>query len=147
MSLIEGIAKKIGGQGPGAGVTGLTYNENGPANVFPGKLPSSPNRCVAVIPTGGYEGDAKLPYDRPTFQIMVRGDEDPRWAMNTAEAVHSLLQAFRNTVLNDDDDIYLVSVLGIQTGPAHVGDDDNGRVQYSMNYEAEIRNPTIERPG
>jgi len=146
MSLIEGVAKKLGGAGPGAGVTGLTYSETSGANVFVGSLPQSPNRCVAIIPTGGYEGEAKLPYDRPTFQVMIRGDEDARWAINTSEAVHSLLQALRNTYLEDEDDLYLISILAIQSGPAHVGDDDNGRVQYSMNYEAEILNPTIERP-
>ena len=147
MSLAEGIAKKIGGVGPGAGATGLVYSETGNANVFVGAMPPSPNRCVTVIPSGGYESDSKLPYDNPTFQIMVRGDEDARWALMMANRVYSLLQGFRNTYLEDSDDTWLVSVIAQQSGPAHLGDDDNGRVQYTMNYEAEIRNPTTERPG
>lgn len=146
MTLYEGIAKKIGNAGPGAGVTGLTYTETKGANVFVGTVPQSPNRCVSIIPTGGYPGDAKLPYDRPTFQVYVRGDEDARWALATARSIHSLLQSLRNVTLNDGDHTYLVSALALQSGPTHVGDDDNGRVQYSLNYDAEIRNPTIERP-
>lgn len=147
MTLYEGIAKKIGGAGPGTGVPGLVYKETSGANVFVGSVPATPNRCVTIIPTGGYDADAGLPYDRPTFQVYVRGDEDARWALATCKAVHNLLQSFRNTVLNDSDSTYLVSCLAIQSGATHIGDDDNGRVQYSMNYDVEIRNPTIERPG
>ena len=141
MSLAQSIAMLIGDETDG--VEGLVYDETGQANVFVGYLPQRPNRCVAVIPTGGFESDSKLPYDNPSIQILVRGDEDPRWALDTAGAVYSLLQGKRNQDLPDGT--RLISLIAIQSGPAHVGKDDNGRFQYAMNYQGEVRNPTSER--
>jgi hypothetical protein len=147
MSLVSGIAMLIGGEGDLRGsVTGLNWQEGAGGNVFEGFLPSGPNRCVAVLPSGGYEADAGLPYDRPSIQIIVRGDDDPVWALDTWQKVYSALVALRNVTLPDPDETYLVSCLPIQSGPVHIGKDDSGRFMYGLNLETEIRNPTEERP-
>lgn len=149
MTVFDGIARLIGGDDGGDGdergnVAGLTYSESPGGNVFVGYLPSAPNRCVAVLPSGGYEADAGLPYDRPSIQVIVRGDDDPVWALDTWQLVYSALVALRNVTLPDGT--YLVSLLPIQSGPIHLGKDDSHRYQYGMNLESEIRNPTAERP-
>ncbi len=136
----EGIAKHLDG------VAGLTYSEAAGSSIFVGFLPPAPNRCVAVIPTGGFDADSKLPYSMPTIQIIVRGDEDARWALNTWQAVYSKLQGLRRITLEDDDETYLVSLLAQQSGPIHIGRDENRRVQYGMNLVAEVKEPTEERP-
>lgn len=146
MTLVSGIAQLIGAADKDArgAVDGLTYSLTSASNVFEGFLPSTPNRCVAVLPSGGFEADAGLPYDRPSIQIIVRGDDDPVWALDMWNEVYSALQSLRNVTLPDGT--YLVSCQSIQSGPIHIGKDNSGRYQYGVNFETEIRNPTIERP-
>lgn len=136
-----------GAHGDIDGVAGLLWDDAAPydaaTNVFLGFLPAKPNRCVAVFPTGGFESDSKLPYDSPTIQIMVRGDEDPAWALDMAQAVYDYLQAKRYVDLPDDT--HLMWLIAVQSGPIHIGKDANGRFQYSLNFRSETRNPTVER--
>lgn len=141
----DGLAKLIGaGSGRGS-VAGLTYSETAGGNVFMGALPGgTPNRAVAVIPVGGFDADSKLPYSMPSVQIIVRGDEDPRWALDTWQAIYSALQGLRNITLPDGT--WLVSCLAQQSGPIHIGRDDNRRFQYGMNLVTEVLEPTAERP-
>lgn len=143
--LADGLAKAIGNESGFTGVPGLNYEEGAGGNVFVGGLPSAPNRIVAVIPSGGYEADSGLPYDEPTVQIIVRGDEDPRWALDMWDAVYDVVQGMGSITLPNG--LYLVSLFAQQSGPVHMGKDDSGRVQYSMNLLAEILNPTNRRPG
>jgi hypothetical protein len=125
MSLIDGIAQEIGGEHPSrAGVTGLNYETASGGNVFNGFEPPRPDRIVAVLPSGGYDADTKLAYDM--------------W-----DAVYDKLHGFRNKTLVNG--IYVVSIIAIQSGPIHIGKDDNGRLRYGMNLQTEIRNPTQER--
>ena len=143
--LADGLAKAIGNEDGFAGVVGLNYQETADGNVFVGMLPSAPHRVVAVIPSGGYEADSGLPYDSPTVQIIVRGDEDPRWALDMWDAVYDVVQGLAGVTLPGG--VYVVSIFAQQSGPVHMGKDDSGRVQYSMNLLAEILNPTNRRPG
>jgi hypothetical protein len=145
MSLIDGIAQEIGGEHPSrAGVTGLNYETASGGNVFNGFEPPRPDRIVAVLPSGGYDADTKLAYDTPSVQIIVRSDaSSPLWALDMWDAVYDKLHGFRNKTLVNG--IYVVSIIAIQSGPIHIGKDDNGRLRYGMNLQTEIRNPTQER--
>lgn len=143
--LADGIAKAIGNEGGFAGVPELNYEEGPGGNVFVGMLPANPNRVVAVIPSGGYEADAGLPYDEPTIQIIIRGDEDPRWALDMWDKVYDVVQGITSTTLPNG--LYVVGLFAQQSGPVHMGKDDSGRVQYSVNLLGEILNPTNRRPG
>lgn len=145
-SLAQSVAKAIGNDSGYDGVTGLKYADvvGTGVNVFVGFLPPSPNRVVAVLPSGGLEADSKLPYDSPTIQIIVRGDASPAWALDTWQAVYSYMQGLGSVELPDG--IWLVSAIAIQSGPIHIGKDDNGRYQYGMNFYCEHKNPTERRP-
>ena len=148
--LADGLAKAIGNEqgvlaAPFPGVAGLNYEDGAGGNVFVGFLPARPNRVASVIPTGGYEADTKLPYDEVTCQIVIRGDEDPRWALDMWDAVYDVVQGITATTLPNG--LYVVSLFAQQSGPVHMGKDDSGRVQYSMNLLSEILNPTNRRPG
>lgn len=138
-NLVTGLAQFIG-----ANVAGATWALDNTANVFEGFLPPEPDECIAVLPYGGFEPDAGLPYDRPNIQIIVRSGETPTWALNMWYAVYNRVQSLRNTTLPDGT--YLVYSLAIQSGPIHIGKDDNGRFQYGLNLRCETRNPTQERP-
>ena len=144
MTLVDGLAKAIGNESGFTGVAGLNYEDGAGGNVFVGFLPAMPHRVVSVFPTGGYDADSKLPYDNPTVQLIVRGDEDPRWALEMWDLVYARLQGMRNVTLPNG--LYVISFLAQQSGPVHIGKDDNGRFQYGLNLIAEILNPTAERP-
>lgn len=140
--IVDGFARAIGNDGGFPGVEGLTWALAAGGNVFL-KLPSQPNRAVAVFPSGGFEADSKLPYSRPTLQVFVRGDEDAMWALEMWQKIYARVQGMRNVTLPDGT--YLVSCLAMQSGPVYVGQDANGRYQFSLNLMLEIRDPTTER--
>lgn len=143
--LADGLAKAIGNEDGFSGVVGLNYEAGAGGNVFVGFLPARPNRIVAVIPSGGYEADSGLPYDEPTVQIVVRGDEDAAWALDMWDKVYDVVQGMAAVTLPNG--LYVVSILAQQSGPVHIGKDDSGRVQYGMNLIGDILNPTNRRPG
>lgn len=142
--LSDGLAKALGNEDGFEGVEGLNYEEGPGGNVFVGTVPPRPNRCVTILPSGGFEADSGLPYDEPTIQVIVRGDEDARWALSMWDSVYDVVQGLAGTTLPND--IYVVSMFATQSGPIHIGKDDSGRVQYGMNLTCEIHNPTRERP-
>ena len=42
-------------------------------NLFQTFMPESPDMCVAVIDSGGYDSQSNYIYERPTIQVLVRG--------------------------------------------------------------------------
>lgn len=142
MNVVEAFARAIGNDGF-PGVAGLTYSDAAGGNVFVARAPSAPHREVSVYPSGGFAGDS-LPYDRPTIQVVVRGDEDPRWALDMWQAVFDRVEGMRSVELPGG--IWLVSCLSPQTGPVHMGPDANRRYRFGLNLELEVKNVTAERP-
>lgn len=141
MSMMHvGLAQWIG-----ANVPGLDYLESAGGNVFVDNVPSAPNRLVAVLTEGGPEADAKLGYDSPMAEILIRSDSaSPAWALDTWRALYDAIHALRHVELPDGT--MLVYALAVQSSPNRIGTDDNGRHQYSLNVRTEVRNPTARRP-
>jgi hypothetical protein len=128
------IARYLSDQGIG------TFNEAGPGgDIFVPLLPDTPEQAVAVRPTGGYQADGKDPYDKPTVQVYVRGTTDARTGASKAQAIYDLLHGF-HAMHFVSNGIFIVNCVGIQSGPAHVGRDENGRHEFSMNFELYILN-------
>lgn len=125
-------------------ITGLTYSETGVSNIFIDHIPDSPDQAVAVYSNAGPESDSKLPYDEIHFQIIVRSNSDEQWALDKWKAIYSRLHGARNIELPDGT--LLIYALAMQSSPFPLGDDVNGRPQYSGDYRAEILNPTEARP-
>ena len=129
----------------GSAVSGLAYSESDDSgNVFLDRLPSVPDRAVAVYSTPGPEADSKLPYDPVEFSVTVRGDSDGRWVRATWAAIYSALHGLRNASLPGGT--YAVYILASQSSPFPLGDDENGRPQYGCDFRAEVLNVTGERP-
>lgn len=81
MGLEEDIAASLATQGIGTVGT----------DIFTGTLPSSPQNCVAVIPTGGIRLREDLnAIKRPSFQVVAR---NARWnlGMDKAELIFTAL--------------------------------------------------------
>jgi hypothetical protein len=123
----------------------VTFDPNGVSgDFFISVLPSSPDSCVAVYPTGGYKPDGKLAYDFPTVQLIVRGNQDPRTAYSKAMGIYGALNGFNNGSFVPNG-FWVVSCQGIQSAPTHLGQDKNFRHEYSLNFELEIRNISTHR--
>ena len=136
MSLITQIMQYLDDEGVG------TYDSTGTTgSIFAGDFPSSPDHCIVVRGTGGPQGDMKFPYDIPSIQILVRGSSNPIPAYNKALEVYGLLHNFRGDKLVIDG-YHIIEITGIQSSPAEIGRDDNGRYRYSQNYHVQLVNQT-----
>jgi len=138
MNLLKDIAKYLHAEGIGVfdetGVTG---------NIFMALIPSTPDVCIGVYPTGGLTADGRLNYDRPTVQIWVRGDLDPRTGMDLALSVYNKMQGFHHDTFTAGG-YWILNCIGVQSFPQHVGRDENDRHEYSINFQLEILNPERE---
>ncbi len=101
--------------------------------VVRGYLPDAPDRVVGVFETGGPMAEGTQALHRPTFQVFLRGQSTGRQAVRTkAEAVRAALDKLGGVTLSGTT--YIDCRL---TGdPIHIGDDEVGRPEMSLNFEA-----------
>jgi hypothetical protein len=100
----------------------VVFDEEGTnGNCFLGVMPSEPDTAVMIEPSGG----PALNYPSPTLHLIVRGT----YAL--AKQVFDLLTAIDGLLLGGGT--YVVGCLGGQ--PAHMGTDENGRHEYSLNFQ------------
>jgi hypothetical protein len=112
-------------------------------NVFIGSKPPTPDEVLAVWSDGGEESSTKSGYDMRTVQVMVRGTTDPTTGSDRADEVYAALHGLKGVTLPGGTLVVLCA--GIQSGPVSIGEDDNGRHEYSLNFRMEVRNPTPNR--
>lgn len=109
-------------------------------NLFEGVMPESPDACVAVAATGGElsedyaSGDSlsapTVEYSR--FQVMVR-DAGHAAARSKAVTLYALLANLGPTTLSGRTYELVESIDG---EPSLLGQDQNGRWEYVMNFRA-----------
>lgn len=132
--LVAEVATYLASQGLG------TFDTTGTSGtIFVEVLPESPDECVAVYSRAGSGSDSGLPYDYPNVQVLVRGTQDPRGAESVAKSIYDALHGLRNISLTVGG-TWLVGCKGIQSGPVHIGRDDNGRHEYSLNFALIVKN-------
>lgn len=123
----------------------VTFDETGiSGDCFISVLPSAPDEVVALYPTGGIEGDAKLGYDSPGVQIIVRGSKNPIPALSRAQAIYNALHGFGSGMFVPGG-TWIVSCFGTQSGPIYLDRDQNERHEYALNFDIEIRNKNEHR--
>jgi len=136
--LIEEVARYLSQQGIG------TFDPEGlGGDIFLGVLPNQPDEAIALYPTGGQGANSKLGYDLPTFQILVRGDQDIRTGYAIAQMIYNTLHGFRSKTFVPGGQ-WIVSCLGLQSAPVHLGPDANRRHEFSLNFIVDTRNPDRE---
>jgi hypothetical protein len=126
-------------------VSDLTYSETAGGNIFIETWPEQPDVAVVLKSFGGNPPDSGLPYDHPIIQILIRGDEDPKTAIDLWYAIYSRIHGAVQQTLPDGTD--LIACLVQQGGPISIGTDLNGRHRFSMNIQMEVVNHTMQRPG
>lgn len=131
-------------------VDGLTFDaDDGGGSLFVNWMPSEPDVCVAVMPSGGLAQPTKAPTDLPTVQVLVRGDAaDPDQGYPMARSIYAALTCLDGTVLdeNGDDEVLVIGCTAVQSDPIPLGRDDNDRPEWSLNFQARTREPTTFRP-
>lgn len=140
MTLVEELAQLLHNLGLGA------YRADGSAggDIFLFAAPTSPDSAITITPYAGVEADSKLGYDEPRFQIRTRAPAaDSRVAMQRAQAIYDALHGLSNLTLPGGT--WLCLMIGLQSGPASLGRDANGRLELVLNFRAELRRTTIHR--
>lgn len=126
MNILDQLADYLSNQGLGtAGV-----------DIFTGYLPQSPDSCLAIIDTGGPVQDIDIPLKDITFQVIVRDTNytDGRTAM---DSVRDALHQKRGFKVYDGED-YFYFIYANSAG-GHIGRDENGRDEFSINFRARLR--------
>ena len=122
----------------------LTFDESGTSgDTFINILPQSPDDAIGIFSQGGPDPSPKFIEDQRDIQFLVRGTQDPRPAFNTADEIYDTLQGKTKFTTSDSTEIIMRD--SIQSGPVHIGRDDNGRHKYSLNFRIEYENSTDNR--
>lgn len=114
--------------------------------LFYGYLPTASGTIAVVYDTGGDPPDARIGYDYPTFQIRTRanaGATSVSDAYTKAVAIYNVLQSLNNVTLSDGT--ILIDIQAIQSAPISLDKDEMGRAEFTLNFRAHIRAPTIHR--
>ncbi len=118
---------------------GVYDSEGVDGNIFISTTPNNPDTIIALYPTGGLISDVKLLYDKVSVQVWVRGTSNPSVGNSLAQNIYNELHGFYNDCFVEEG-FYIISVIGMQSSPIHVGQDVDGRHQYSINFHIEFKN-------
>ena len=105
-------------------------------NLFLGRLPETPDTCVALIETAGLigveaMGGSSLPaYTRPRAQVLVRANAYSD-ASSLAEDIYKQMQEVDNESLSG---VYYLRANGMQP-PFYLERDEQERALFSCNYQ------------
>lgn len=105
-------------------------------NLFKSRQTDSPNDQVVIYDTGGFESDHYLPVAKPTFQVLVRSTKYATGADYVDEIVKALHQLTNTELVTGSKYFYYIFLLN---EPSHIGRDDKGRHEFSINFMCEIR--------
>lgn len=121
----------------------LVFDEEGgqDGDCFWGYMPDQPDAAVMVTPTGGDEPSGTLAYDSPHVQFLVRSPEgDPRPGFKRAKAIQNALNGLHHTTIAEgtNAEVYVVGCKALSSDPSSIGEDDNGRHEFSINFAVEV---------
>lgn len=107
---------------------------------YPNSFPISTataNECSVVKLTGGFPTDEWTGKKQPSFQILVRGKVNGQADAETrAYAIHNALTNLRDVMIGADS---VVVIRAMNSVPIFIGNDDNERPMYSMNFDCVVR--------
>lgn len=125
----------------------VTFDETLPtADCFIASLPPDPDDVVMIRPVPGPKPNTKFGYDHPSLQVWVR-DTGYREGEERALGLYSALQSLHNVTLDEGgpDEVRLLDCQAVTSGPAYLNMDENGRHEWSMNFDLSVVAPTLHR--
>lgn len=102
-------------------------------NIFAGRIPNSPDTCIALIEILGFEPPAEtfgasgsFNIERPQIQVVSRaGQKDYQVARTNAETAYQSLRSKYGTLSTSSGVNY--HLLAIRSSPHYEGEDENSR--------------------
>jgi hypothetical protein len=105
---------------------GLTYA----TDLFISEMPPTPDQCVCVYDTGGFDPEAQYEYERPTVQVRVRGVAGTY--LTTFALAQNCLDALHGTANYTINSARYIGIWA-QGDILFVGYDNNGRPMLTFN--------------
>jgi hypothetical protein len=107
---------------------------------FPNRFPLSdntPDFCAVVIIHAGRGVDEWTGKKQPSFQLLVRGETRQEGIVEAkAHEIFDSIQNLKNVTVGEDS----VAIIRPQgSSPFYIGEDDNNRPVYSINFNTVIR--------
>lgn len=105
-------------------------------NAFPISK-SAKDDCTVVKLTGGFPPSQWTGKKQPSFQVLVRGKASGVAEVEErAYAIHAALLNLNNVTIGDDS---VVIIRSLNSVPIFIGNDENNRPIYSMNFDCVVR--------
>lgn len=96
-----------------------------------------PDKCAVVKITGGFPTNEWTGKKQPSFQIRVRGESRGEQEVETrAYQIHQALTNLKNVKIGESSIVIIRSMTPV---PIHIGQDENNRPIYTMNFDTVIR--------
>jgi hypothetical protein len=93
--------------------------------------------CATVKLTGGFPTDEWTGKKQPSFQVLVRGKVNGQADAETqAYAIFDALTNLRDVMIGDES---VVVIRAMNSMPIFIGNDDNYRPIYSLNFNCVVR--------
>ncbi len=119
-----------------AGVGTVTPNEEWSLNIS--RMPSAPNRQIAISRTGGKASDPKWALDYPSMQVMIRGNpSDYVAARDKAQNVKDELLGLNSQTIGDTRWVSVTAIGDVNW----LGYDENERPMLSVNFALIVEPP------
>lgn len=111
-----------------------------PGVYYPNAFPVSTTAvdgCAVVKLTGGFPPSEWTGKKQPSFQILVRGKAGDTAEVETrAYAIHESLMNLQDITVGNDS---VVIIRAMNSVPLYIGNDENNRPIYSMNFDCVVR--------
>jgi hypothetical protein len=111
-----------------------------PGVYYPNAFPISTttaDECSVVKLTGGFPPSQWTGKKQPSFQIIVRGKANGQAEVESrAYAIHESLMNLREVTVGSES---VVVIRAVNSVPIYVGNDENNRPLYSMNFDCVVR--------
>jgi len=109
--------------------------------LWKGRVPDTPDECVALIEILGFEPPAEtfgpsgsFNWERPQIQVISRAGRDAyKTARTNAETVYKILRSVHNNTTGINGTKY--HLLSIRSSPYYQGEDDNSRHMISFTVD------------
>lgn len=100
------------------------------SNVFVRSMPDSPDNCITIYDEPGVVLNQNHYDNSDSFGTMIKVRGSYAFAKDKILSIHRHIAGLGELLL---DGMYLLDTR-IQTAPASIGNDDRGRVEYTVHY-------------
>lgn len=118
----------------------LFINSLVPGTYFNNQFPVGPNipdKCSVIKLTGGFPTSQWTGKKQPSFQIRVRGENKQDAEVESrAYEIHEALTNLKNVKIGNNSIVIIRAMTSI---PIFLGQDENNRPIYTMNFDTVIR--------